>query len=509
MKRTFSILLAIMMLMLTCIPVFAAEVNPGKIVINSPTAGQEYTVYKMVELESYDDAQGLYNYVITDDKWLAFFSKEENLAGNWYTIENGKYIITKENLSENNSTLREFAKKAIAYAEATEGITGITMTPNEGDTVLEFTNLELGYYAISSTLGTLCGLTTTNPTGTIVAKNHEPSIEKWVKEDASQTWVEIENDADLFQTIEFYADVYAKSGAQNYVVHDKMSAGLTLIEDSFVVYTTEDKSAGLVDASNYTVLINDGTHANVFTGDCADCTFHVSFTQAYCDTLEDNNEVFVFYNAFLNENAVIGVEGNPNTVYLSYGEKNYTTTEDTTVTRTYSVDIVKHTGGTLLAGAEFGLYRNSACTDADLIKLVAVEGQTNTYRIAKPEEADTALSKFTTPEGIVKIIGLDGSNIKYYLKELKAPAGYNQLLNAVEFTVIDKNLDAKLTDNKYVVANGDAPGSGGVGINNKAGTILPSTGGTGTTIFITAGVIMVIFAGIFLITKMRMRKITD
>ena len=45
---------------------------------------------------------------------------------------------------------------------------------------------------------------------------------------------------------------------------------------------------------------------------------------------------------------------------------------------------------------------------------------------------------------------------------------------------------------------------GGVQITNKSGTELPSTGGTGTTIFYVLGSILVVAAGVLLVTKKRM-----
>lgn len=92
-------------------------------------------------------------------------------------------------------------------------------------------------------------------------------------------------------------------GAENYLFHDKMSAGLTFTAVTKVTLNGTD-----VAAENYEV---------VTTGLTDDCTFEVRFTQAFCDTLKANDKIVISYTATLNENAVVGVEGNPTKARLN------------------------------------------------------------------------------------------------------------------------------------------------------------------------------------------------
>ncbi len=59
--------------------------------------------------------------------------------------------------------------------------------------------------------------------------------------------------------------------------------------------------------------------------------------KTYLDGLTaDSTTVYVKYAATVNENAVVGGEGNPNTSNVEYGEKGKTTTTPDSTTRTYT-----------------------------------------------------------------------------------------------------------------------------------------------------------------------------
>ena len=49
--------------------------------------------------------------------------------------------------------------------------------------------------------------------------------------------------------------------------------------------------------------------------------------------------------------------------------------------------------------------------------------------------------------------------------------------------------------------------TGGIKIVNENGTLLPSTGGIGTLLFVTIGTILVLGFGVLLVTKLRMSKL--
>ena len=98
--------------------------------------------------------------------------------------------------------------------------------------------------------------------------------------------------------------------------------------------------------------------------------------------------------------------------------------------------------------------------------------------------------------GVVTISGLkDGT---YFLEETKAPDGYNKLSSEISVVISGSNLEATITNDVWT--------SGGIQVVNTTGSILPSTGGIGTTLFITIGSLLVIGFGVLLVTKLRLAK---
>ena len=86
----------------------------------------------------------------------------------------------------------------------------------------------------------------------------------------------------------------------------------------------------------------------------------------------------------------------------------------------------------------------------------------------------------------------------YYLKEVTAPKGYNKLASPLKIEITS---DGKIKVNNGVEQEPTEP----VKVENKSGSILPSTGGMGTTLFYIFGAILVIGSGVVLITKKRMK----
>ena len=128
------------------------------------------------------------------------------------------------------------------------------------------------------------------------------------------------------------------------------------------------------------------------------------------------------------------------------------------------------------------------------------------YRIASAEEkaADNFVSAILEA-GKFMIQGLDADT--YYLEETKAPEGYNKLSSRIKVEVgtsmNDTTINAVVngTNDQIVTYENDD-----VKIKNFTGSLLPSTGGMGTVMFITVGSIMVLGFGVLLVTKLRISK---
>lgn len=458
-KKVLGAMMAMFMVLAVSVTTAFAAVNDnsGKITINDAVDGHTYNAYQILVLESYDEAHEAYAYK-ANDAWANWLKTQAQ----YVSIDAQGYVTWVE-----NADAAAFAKAAIAHAEEA-GIQPVRTVTANGTTV-EFTELNLGYYLVDTSLGTLCSLDTTTPDVEMFEKNEQPPVKKEVKEDSTGNWGE-ENTAEIGQTVEFKTTIGAKPGAESYVLHDVMSNGLTLDPDSIeATGLTKGQDATSGDYHVVTTGLNDG------------CTFEVVFHQSYLDTITTDTDIVVTYDAVVNENAQISPSDNPNSTTLKYGEDSkFETVPSETKTYTFKVDVVKtDEANKVLDGAQFKLY--DAKTGGDEIALVEVSD--GVYRLAK--DGETGVEYITTVNGQLEIKGFD-ANTNYYLEETKAPDGYNKLAERVEIPVKDANLEASVSNDTWQ--------SGGVHVVNHTGSLLPTTGGMGTTIFYVAGGAIVIAA---------------
>lgn len=479
------------------------ETGEGKITINNAIPGQTYKIYKILELESYDSTTGNYAYKVTPE-WKNFVDGD----GNAYLkrVDGTDYVNWVGDATNKGAHVKEFAKNAIAYVkkanspvitykekkapDASAGKTTSTVT---------FDSLPLGYYLVDSSAGSLCGLDTTAKEVTIEEKNGVPSVDKKVSSTETGNY-DTSNTASIGDTVHFKTTITAQPGAQNYVLHDKMIEGLTFDQNSVNVSLHKN-------ATNNDENLTNEDYSVVTTGlESKDpkCTFHINFTKELCDRLAANDTITVTYSAVLNEKAEIGnVDKNTNETWLKYGDSK-NTQHETTTTKTFEMNVFKfyedkNNSNTEkgLAGATFKLTKDSQ--DAVNIGFVKISNETATddvYRVAKRGETGTVATITSPKSGKFTIQGLGAGT--YYLTETKQPDGYNKLSGPVT-VVIDK-------DGQVKVKNGDAYDEvTQVKVENKTGTVLPSTGGAGTTMIYLIGGALVLGSGVVLVTKRRVK----
>lgn len=504
-KKIAAIMFAFMMVVSMSCNVKADEgssssspTTKGTITITNAKKGETYKLYKILSLESYSYTEnnkenGNYAYRLTGNSWDNFITGS-NVLDKYFEFDSTNTYLTWKG-STDETRVKEFAQLALKFARTeSNNVQPVRPVQKAVSDTVTYSGLDLGYYLVDSSVGSLCVLNTTNPNLTIAEKNGVPSVEKGVSNTQNGTYG-TSNNASIGDTVYFKTTITAQAGAQNYVLHDKMTEGLTFDQNSVNVSlhkkaTNDEKK--LTKTKDYSV---DTT--NLESTD-PKCTFHINFTKELCDGLEADDTIIVAYSATVNENAVIGnVDKNTNETWLKYGD-NQNTQHKTTTTKTFEMNVFKfykdkknsdtETG---LAGATFKLTKDSK--DANNITFVKTSNETATddvYRVAKTGETVTTI---TSPKsGKFTIQGLGAGT--YYLTETQQPAGYNKLKNPVT-VVIDEN--GKVTVGGTEVTQ--------VEVLNKSGTVLPSTGGAGTTMIYLIGGALVLGSGVVLVTKRRVK----
>ena len=219
--------------------------------------------------------------------------------------------------------------------------------------------------------------------------------------------------------------------------------------------------------------------------------FTLTFEDSFIQKLSEGNKIYISYNAFVTANAQMDTSLK-NTAYLNYGN-NQKTTDDYAEVYTYTIPVLKYTtlkDGTEknLSGAKFKLYRGSK----NVNNIVKFDSNNNTYTY---NSKGTVEELESGADGYVNIQGLAAGI--YVLEETRAPDGYNKLKDSITITVNQKSDGTK----EIIANNVDATGT--VKVLNNTGSLLPSTGGMGTTLIYLIGGALVLGSGIVLANKKR------
>lgn len=485
-KRVLALLAAFALVLAMAVPAFA-DGNKGNITVQNAKENEEYKIYRIFDLESY--SENSYSYKMSE-KWSKADFATDSVFREYFEIVSG-YIKPKVEFTDEAAAT--FAKNALAFAKEKNIEDDGHQTA--GKTGVSFSSLSLGYYLLDTSLGTLCSLDTTNPAAILREKNDSPTIEKKVKE--NDNW-DTDSNAKIGDKVEYQVTIHAKKGAENYVLTDTMDNGLTFNND--IVVKTGTKELAL--NTDYTVKTK--------TADSIENTFELTFTKTYLDSLTENTtDIVVTYSATINEKAVVAGAANKNTAKLKYGNNSETVPSQTN-TYTYKFDLVKIDGTTkkLLSNVEFKLYEAATGSVDGEYKVSGKPIQFvqtgNTYRVAKDATVEGATDTIVTTDN--KKVTIEGLDKKiYYLSETKPLDGYNKPNGAFSVDLTSGNMVTTATIGKDTVVNATNAEKAKV-IENNTGTVLPSTGGMGTTVFYVVGGGLMAVAVVLLVTKKRMEN---
>lgn len=423
--------------------------------------------------------------------------------------------------------------------------TTVTEDVKNANTEITAKNIPSGYYLIKDKDGsqdseggfyTLYVVKVTDGTLTFKLKGDVPTSEKKILEGGTEVDA---NSASIGDTVNYQITGTLPSNIDAYKTYyyqftDTLSKGLTFgndvkvmigdtdVTESFTVTSATDGETGV---TTITITIND-------------------LKSIEGVTITAGTKVVVTYSATLNENAVIAGEGNPNDVKLTYSnDPNYTgdganepkgeTPKDEVVTYTTELTITKTDGKDILPGAEFTLSGegvNIVLVTEEVFTQVDTGAyyklKDGTYTKDEPTEAtqdkyESTAIKYAkevkiTPKGNVatktNVVGTVSPETgkltftglgagDYTITETKTPAGYNTIA-PISFK-ITFNTDTKEFESTAPI-HVESDNTLSTTIVNKAGVQLPETGGIGTTIFYTLGAVLVVGAGVLLVTKKRM-----
>ncbi|MBQ9157534.1 MAG: isopeptide-forming domain-containing fimbrial protein [Eubacterium sp.] len=494
-KYTAALFLACMLIALAGLPVYADQ-ETGSIEIydiqrdeNNNITYDAYRIFDMTTTGDKDISNNKYTSVAytVNSAWEAFFRDDTEAGGAQYllTDTNGNRLdpIAFDgatwyiNITETN--VAEFAKKAFEYSQKNNIAATIS-----GNTTGLFNDLALGYYMVypkgatihKGDFTSIVSLTSTEPNVKIRQKAEFPSITKTAADQSVQLGQVIP------WTIKGKVPDTTGFTRYDYIITDTTSEGLT--------FDGTDTIKVMIGAEDVT----DDCEISTTTGD-----FSVKIPvigQTY------GADITVTYTTTVNAQAVGAISKNNATLTYSNDPKNTSGTTTTPVSEdkvfSSKLTIDKYgKNGVSLEGVKFVLKcvsvaeASAQVDDENPVLAAAAAGKyykTQDGKVTWVDDQSQAEVFITNAAGQAEISGLENGD--YELIEIETIPGYNILTSPVPVTISG---DTRNVSNLTYLES----------IENKTGALLPSTGGMGTTILYVAGSILIMAAGVILVTRRR------
>ena len=493
-KKLAGMLLALVMMLALATTAFAQEVNStagGKatITINNATKDATYTVYKLFDASVTGTDGGSISYTGTVPADLAAYF-EADAAGN-ITVKDAAYKdpTTKAEMSDAlRAALKTWAPTATPTATAT----------SDG-TELVFKGLPYGYYVVTTSQGEQAiTVTSTNPNAAIHDKN--TILPKDLTKTVNKTDVNV-SDTVTYTVTFTTANFTSKDGKPQKITSH-------IIEDTLPSF--------LSNVNVTKITVNDGTDHDATAQFDGGKKIILKWYDKDSDTFLYKNgaTVTITYTAVVTDKAAIDGAGNTNTVKLTWTVDDKTTPnpddhlEDEETIYTYAIALKKvDEKGNPLVGAKFKL---------PFFVKETPDAADNAYIYAGTTGGAGLTDMVVSPaDGLIVIKGVKSGT--YNITEEEAPAGYNKLTAPFNVTAqktgqtttntttyLDENGNITTTQtNTKVEVNLNKIAAVVQVVVNKTGTMLPSTGGMGTTLFYMLGGAVALAAVVLLVVKKR------
>lgn len=499
--------------------------SKGEIHIQLRTGGTGaiFTAYKLLNIERDNTTNMLKVSIPTTGDAQNFWNQYVKSVKNDFTG-----TATIDDIKEAINSINEVSRKSSSIVDEFVKYSGRNFTKKESSEVVSGKaqiTTEFGFYAILQTGAPVDGYIASAPvlaclpmqqtTGGTWLKNYtvEPkddtiSITKQVKAKDDDDTYKDETITNIGNTVSYeiiaelptYGADIVNSGIK-YTIEDPLPPGVTYTENSVSATLIKKTESGDVEETS---SIDPSYSNGKITLTIPANDYKTSINGTYY-------KIKITYSALLNGSAVVEGTGNINTAALTYSSYADQTTTTTAVAKVYTMglDITKIEKGSdpikTLAGAEFEVYTDAAGTEAKRLSFIKTSGsdEIQRYRVATPGEAGAVTtivvtdSTDDTKNGKLMIDGLN--NITYYLKETKAPTGYNPSpdLFIIKVEPTD-NFDYTNTTNTVLDFDENRLSWN---IENSTGINLPVTGGMGTILFTAIGLLLMAGAAYFLFAK--------
>ena len=532
-RRFLSLILVSVMVLAMSMTAFAKGETDGKITITTSEADLTFEAYQVIAGDVVETTQnGVTTTTFSNVEWgkgidSAKFVTEVQKIDGFSAVKDAETFVEEIAKYGDDADVMQKVANAVAVSRSTEKTTSTGVAG-----AYELAVGEYGYYFVTDTdgLAVLDNRTSKyylvvvdGPDATnLKVKTEVPEQEKKVQENTDISNVQIlekygtgyDDVADYFigdeVPFELISHIPNFNGMDSYYYEfvDKMDPGFTFVENSVeVIITNKD------DINDVKITLVKDTHYTLdFSKLASGNQFSVVFNNLVgtIDPQYIGEKIVIRFKATLNTNAVVGDGGNLNESYLRYGNnpseggEPRETPPDQVIVFTYELPGNKvDESGQPLDGAEFVLKNSEG-------KFYFWNEQTKKTEWVDSEDDATVM--ISDANGDFGAKGLDQGT--YYLKEIKAPAGYNLLKDEIEVKITATgagvngqiyNNDGTLKPIKIDVTQ-DGASVTTVTVENQSGVELPETGGIGTTIFYIVGALLALGAGVVLVTRRRVQK---